>query len=465
MTVNHHTAMDVNPRKLVFQQQVRADAEADEALVESIRRRGVLQPIVVTEPEPDTFVILAGHRRTLAALKAGLQVVPISVVQVRAAADTILDQLAENDHRASITEADRLTGYGELALIGLTADEISQAAAVPVSEVEAGLKVAGSEVVRELAPSLPQLDLEQLAAMAEFEDDEDAIDELHQAAMDRDFAHVLRRLQRDRFEAQAVAARVAELEAAGVTVVERPTNEYDGNHVAATLSWLNLTKEAHASCPGRAAAAYPAWVWSDGYGSEQVLEVRELEVCTDWKANGHEHDAHRRKTATGGTPAAELPDAEREAKAAERRETIARNKAWPIATEVRRAWLKDFFTGTATKRSTAETQLWVARALVSGSLSFAGHHAAPGFFTQWTGEETGWRAKKGLAKGTTQARLDQLLHAMSLAAVESYLDDKSAWRDIASAKPYLLHLEQLGYGLSEIEKFVAHPPRKGKANA
>jgi len=56
------------------------EAELNE-LTESIKERGIIQPIVVRQlPDNKTFEIIAGERRWRAAQRAGLHEVPIAIV-------------------------------------------------------------------------------------------------------------------------------------------------------------------------------------------------------------------------------------------------------------------------------------------------------------------------------------------------------------------------------------------------
>jgi len=57
-----------------------ADPSTREELRESIRRRGVLVPIIVREL-PEGYLLIAGRRRVLAAREAGLVTIPSSIVQ------------------------------------------------------------------------------------------------------------------------------------------------------------------------------------------------------------------------------------------------------------------------------------------------------------------------------------------------------------------------------------------------
>ncbi|MDZ4159469.1 MAG: ParB/RepB/Spo0J family partition protein, partial [Anaerolineaceae bacterium] len=57
------------------------DGGLDE-LAASIQEHGILQPLIVTyEPASDTYVLIAGERRMLAARKAGMRTVPVLVRQ------------------------------------------------------------------------------------------------------------------------------------------------------------------------------------------------------------------------------------------------------------------------------------------------------------------------------------------------------------------------------------------------
>ena len=61
--------------------QVKDDAEM-EALVESIKERGILSPITVRPIENDEYEIISGHRRLFASKRAGLTKVPALVVEM-----------------------------------------------------------------------------------------------------------------------------------------------------------------------------------------------------------------------------------------------------------------------------------------------------------------------------------------------------------------------------------------------
>lgn len=58
------------------------EKDALEELAQSIKRNGVLQPILVREDKPDTYTIIAGERRWRASKLAGLKTVPVIVKEL-----------------------------------------------------------------------------------------------------------------------------------------------------------------------------------------------------------------------------------------------------------------------------------------------------------------------------------------------------------------------------------------------
>ncbi len=82
-------------------------------LAESIRSKGVIQPLIVREADDEMFEIVAGERRWRAAQKAGLHDLP---VLVRDLSDTEVLQFAiiENIQRADLNAVDEATGYRQL---------------------------------------------------------------------------------------------------------------------------------------------------------------------------------------------------------------------------------------------------------------------------------------------------------------------------------------------------------------
>jgi ParB family chromosome partitioning protein len=81
-------------------------------LTESIRERGIIQPIVVrsVRGEPDRFEIIAGERRWRAAQRAGLHEVPVAVVEATDA-QALEFAIIENVQRADLNPIEEASGY------------------------------------------------------------------------------------------------------------------------------------------------------------------------------------------------------------------------------------------------------------------------------------------------------------------------------------------------------------------
>jgi ParB family chromosome partitioning protein len=97
-----------NPRRAF------TEAELNE-LTESIRERGIIQPIVVrsVRGEPDRFEIIAGERRWRAAQRAGLHEVPVAVVEATDA-QALEFAIIENVQRADLNPIEEAAGYQAL---------------------------------------------------------------------------------------------------------------------------------------------------------------------------------------------------------------------------------------------------------------------------------------------------------------------------------------------------------------
>ncbi|MFZ2220541.1 MAG: ParB N-terminal domain-containing protein, partial [Rhodoferax sp.] len=206
----------VAPSTLVMADNVRSNAadSLTKPFIASIRERGVLEPIIVDGTTEGVLTVRAGHRRTLAAIEAGTATVPVMIhTGEHARVDRLIDQIVENEHRAGLTNRDKIAAVEQLALEGLTEGQIAKRAALPKKDVAAAVRIAASTV----AQFSDQLSLEQAAAMAEFDDNPDAVEKLLDAAQRGQFAHTLSRLQTDRIIEAATAEMVIRVEAAGLT--------------------------------------------------------------------------------------------------------------------------------------------------------------------------------------------------------------------------------------------------------
>ncbi|MGZ8716552.1 MAG: ParB N-terminal domain-containing protein, partial [Gaiellaceae bacterium] len=77
-------AIHANPK----QPRKRFDGEAGSGLAESVRRQGVIQPLIVRPRDAGGYEIVAGERRWRAAREAGLATVP-AVIRATDDRDTL----------------------------------------------------------------------------------------------------------------------------------------------------------------------------------------------------------------------------------------------------------------------------------------------------------------------------------------------------------------------------------------
>lgn len=109
------------------QPRQRFDAEALAELSESIRKFGLLQPIVVRAIDNGYYQIIAGERRWRAAREAGLDKVPVRII---VADDPTAAELAlvENLQREDLNPIEEARGFQKLMdEYGLTQEEVSSA--------------------------------------------------------------------------------------------------------------------------------------------------------------------------------------------------------------------------------------------------------------------------------------------------------------------------------------------------
>ena len=108
-----------------YQPRQTMDPQELSGLVESIRRHGVLQPIVV-RPSAGGFEVVAGERRWRAAEAAGLSTIP-AVVRALTDQETLELALVENLQREDLNPMERARAYRRLVSdFGLKQEEIAE---------------------------------------------------------------------------------------------------------------------------------------------------------------------------------------------------------------------------------------------------------------------------------------------------------------------------------------------------
>ena len=111
--INKLSVSDLRPNK--YQPRKLYDQENLEELTNSIKERGIIQPIIVRRSNVDKFKyeIIAGERRWLAAQKAGLHEVPVVITE----ADDLKSlefAIVENVQRYDLTAVEEAQGYQRL---------------------------------------------------------------------------------------------------------------------------------------------------------------------------------------------------------------------------------------------------------------------------------------------------------------------------------------------------------------
>lgn len=314
----------IDPKLLQGGSNIRADLRVGPEFVETIAGLGVLKDIDVY-PTLTGLVVLDGHRRHRAAIEAGLETVPVRIVDVANDLDRIGLQLTENDEHAHTSTVDRARAINQLVLMGLPASELRKRG-VKAREATLARRVANaSQEVADLGES-SNLGLDDLAKIAEAEADlpEDiagmAVEEIRQAPGKID--HFLERARDEARRRQVYEDAVLDLRQQGVTVI-REDEFYDGFPKSNQFLW-NLVDEygnavePHDNCPGN--AAYVSVI-----GSGDYTNVQTRFVCMDYSAHGHFTREDRARTT----------------QEADRAATVEANRQAAQEGEVRRAWIKD----------------------------------------------------------------------------------------------------------------------------
>ena len=491
----------VDPNDLILTTNVRLDPRLDEEFVASITELGVIEPVVATRRADGALVIRAGHRRTLAAARAGRASIPVYVVPETTQAARVVEQMAENDHRAALSTGERVAAFAQLDALGMSAAQIAKATATKPAHVKAALAVAASAVAAGASTRWDFLTLDQAATLADFEDQPETVTALVAAAKSGQFDHVAQRARDERDLRAQGEAIAGQLRRAGTTVIDNPgyggaarrlNHLMDGDH--------HLTIETHAQCPGHAAyvAAHYRWVddqtadehddahhREDEQGGDQrdgeddadqeqdespvphsqghrVTTMVAVYVCCDPAKYGH-RDSFSPSQSSTKVKAADLPPAERAAEAAKRRDVIESNKGWASAKTVRRTWMETFAKRKTPPKSAAH---FIATTLIDNPhlLDRAGH-AARTYALDLLGAgatASGAPARAVLTEATTTARAQMTSLVILLAAYEHAMTDND-WRQAnAATTGYLTFLAAQGYGLADVEmRACGQTPHQG----
>ena len=127
-TNNQRIIKDVDPESINagrFQPRANFDEDKLLELTDSIKKHGVLSPILVRELGLNKYEVIAGERRLRASIKAGLKTIPCLVDQKKDQ-DALESALIENLQREDLNAVEEARGYDRLKReFGLTQDEVA----------------------------------------------------------------------------------------------------------------------------------------------------------------------------------------------------------------------------------------------------------------------------------------------------------------------------------------------------
>ncbi|SNT65665.1 chromosome partitioning protein, ParB family [Asanoa hainanensis] len=437
--------VEVDPGTLVLRanySRVNAKKSLDPDFLASVKEHGVLQAITAYE-DGDELVVLMGERRTLAAIDGGRETVPVMVVpRPGTGVQTVVRQVDENARRAGLTAGDRVKATEQLAAFGLAAGDIAKQLRTPKKDVEQALQVARHAAASKIVARYSAVTLDVAAAISELDprQDRDAIKQISvAAAKGKNVEYEIRQAQKNRQLRDETEKALAALAQAGVTVIDAPADTHGDKRVLskwASPDGNGLSEKTHCDCPGHAA-----------YLVNDYWRINVVYVCTDPKANKH------RKYAYSWLSGSTSPEKQRE----ERREVIANNKAWAIATEVRQDFVKELC---RRKTPPQGTVMFLAQALLDDEGHWLREAMEKGdaHALSWLGIKAPTYGRSSdlskLLAGANDARALMLMLTVVLGAHEKG-SEFGTWRSPrAYTVRYLRFLETQGYVLTDVERIL-----------
>ncbi|MCX5809539.1 MAG: ParB/RepB/Spo0J family partition protein [Proteobacteria bacterium] len=100
---------------IVVLEQVRSniniESDSFKSLVQSIKDKGILEPLLVTKGDGDSYTLVCGERRLEAARQLELELVPVRIIEAgKESGETIALQLTENLQREDLNPMDQAKG-------------------------------------------------------------------------------------------------------------------------------------------------------------------------------------------------------------------------------------------------------------------------------------------------------------------------------------------------------------------
>ncbi|MFD4351516.1 ParB/RepB/Spo0J family partition protein [Nocardia sp. NPDC058518] len=218
-----------DPANLVIDNNVRETFNLDDfpELADSVAEHGVLTPITAYgHPDDPTAVVRDGQLRTLTAIAVGIEQVPVWLIapdETLTAKDAeisrILAQITVNDRRIALTDGDRAAGIALALDLGASVTRVGKALQTKRDEIKQAGKIGASVTARKAVDD-GQLDFDQAATVAEYENigDTDAVAQL--LAARTHFSYEARLIANDRAERRAYYAAGLRWAEAGFGVLD-----------------------------------------------------------------------------------------------------------------------------------------------------------------------------------------------------------------------------------------------------
>ena len=143
---NQRTVKEIELNKIKpgrFQPRTNFDKNKLYELTESIKKQGVLSPILVRELGLNEYEVIAGERRLRASKEAGLQTMPCLVDQ-KQDQDALISALVENLQREDLNPVEEAKGLDRLKReFGLTQEDVAEATGKARSTIANSLRILG----------------------------------------------------------------------------------------------------------------------------------------------------------------------------------------------------------------------------------------------------------------------------------------------------------------------------------
>jgi ParB/RepB/Spo0J family partition protein len=307
---------------------VREDVGDVTEMAESIKGSGIVEPLIVvttaaywaaTADEADAgatdfgWVIIAGHRRRAAAEKAGRATVPCIVRDRYAGPEGRLVMLIENLHREDLKEMEEARGFLELSRPPFNLSQRAIAAGVGCSQSKVAKRISLLSLPEDIQADVAakRMEISEAVELARFADDPEVFNAVRNRGAYTSVDAAAKTVAQDRAREQLIAAKRAELEAAGgARFVDWPAHGYWKTWTSISDRDKEMSLQALRNVGVKTTGHTELDCHAVSLGLRAGDQVEVIEVCTDAQS-------HLRKMRENKSKAEQA----KERKAAKERET------------------------------------------------------------------------------------------------------------------------------------------------